>query len=211
MTKQTRTGRRCGALVALGCGVALAVSSVDAATVSFQVDPATIDTSPADGFITGTEFSPTGSDGTVFTMMPTNNLVGSDRFLLSAADGLQFGGGGGSTLSFDFTTNQDITLDRYVLGNGFFLSNPDFDIRDGAIVLSAANTSVAAGDGHAFNTAPISINSGTTYSFVVNSGGAAVQSFMESWDYTLVPEPASAGLLGLLLLVGRGKRKATQN
>ena len=36
----------------------LVVAPVQAASVSLLVDPATIDLSPADGFITGTELSP---------------------------------------------------------------------------------------------------------------------------------------------------------
>ena len=166
-----------------------------AASVSFAVDPTTIDTN-MDGFITGSEFEPVGSDGTVFALVPTNNLVGADRFLLNATNGLQFGGGGGSTLSFDFTPSADIQLESYTIGGGFILSDPVFDVREGATTLSASNGATASGP---FASGPLSLSGGTTYSFVATTTGAAVQSWMAAWTYTTVPEP----MLGLLL-VGAG-------
>lgn len=129
-----------------------------AASVSFLVDPASIDTS-MDGFITGNEFQPVGDDGTVFGLEPTNNLVGADRFLLSNTSGLHFGGGGGSTLSFDFTASKNISLESYTLSSeGFFLSNPSFNIMEGASVLSSSNTSNSSGDTHNFNGGPLAFN-----------------------------------------------------
>ena len=61
-------------------------TNASAATVSFLVDPVTIDGN-MDGFITDNEFQPIGSDGTIFNFLPTDNLTGSDRFLLSEATG----------------------------------------------------------------------------------------------------------------------------
>lgn len=179
-------------------------SGASAETVSFLIDPATID-GDNDGFITGNEFSPVGSDATVFTMLPTNNLVGFDRFLLSATNGLHFGGGGGSTLSFDFSTDQDIQLQSYTIGGGFVLGDPVFDLRDGSTVLSASNTAIAAGDTHNFASGPIDIDAGTTYTFITTTFGAGTQSFMASWDYSakVIPVPAAAWMgLSLLTTVG---------
>jgi len=66
-----------------------------AQSVTFMVDPNIFDTNPMDGQITGTEFLTSGSDGTLWAFVPTDNLVGGDRFLLSETSGLQYGGGGG--------------------------------------------------------------------------------------------------------------------
>lgn len=161
--------------------------------VSFLVDPADYDNDPMDGFITGNEFNPIGSDGTVFAMTPTDNLTGADRFQLDAMEGLRFGGGGGSTLSFDFSVNQDIFLDSYTLGAGFFNLDPLFDIREGVNLLSEDNSSVSgAGSVVGFQGGPIALEASTSYSFVVTSSSAATQSYLGSFNYTTaVPEPSS--------------------
>lgn len=175
----------------------LMVASSHAAVVSFLVDPATIDGSPPDGFITGTEFSPIGSDGTAFVLTPTDNLVGGDRFLLSPTNGLSFGGGSGSTLSFDFTPNANIQLESYTIGGGLSVNNPIFDIREGATVLSMSNDGDTSGS---FAGGPIALQGGTTYNFIVTTPGAAFQRQMASWNYSLtaVPEPSSCGVLAFL-------------
>lgn len=183
----------------------LPAAGLQGAMVSFLIKPDDIDGN-SDGFITGTELSPIGDDGTLFTMVPTNNLVGSNRFLLNETRGLQFGGGGGSTLSFDFTPSRDILLESYTLASdGFFLGNPLFDIREGTASLSTGNTAIASGDTHAFAGGPLALSAGTTYSFNVTVSGAAVQSYMASWNYT--PEPASLTLLGLAGLAAIRRRR----
>ncbi len=182
-----------------GCLVvtlAVVAPRADAEVVSFLIDPATIDNSPADGLITGTEFSPVGTDGTVFTMTPTNNLVGGNRFLLSDDKGIHFGGGGGSTLSFEFTVSKPIVLETYTLASaGFFLGNPVFDLLDEAGVISSGNTAIASGDTHNFVSGPLALSPGVTYTFEATTTGAAIQSYMQQWNYT--PEPASLALLAL--------------
>ena len=200
--KKTRAMWSCLPLLmaaAIGVGGLLSPSQVGAEEVSFFVDPDTIDDN-MDGFITDDEFQPVGSDGVVFDLLPTNNLVGADRFLLSDTNGLHYGGGGGSTLSFDFSVSDDIELESYTLGNGFFLGNPVFNISEGASVLSMANTSNSAGDTHAFAGGPISLNAGTTYTFETTTFGAGVQSYMGTWTYSrsAVPEPGSLSILGLV-------------
>lgn len=183
-------------------GSGLIHGPVEAGMLSFHVDPATID-GDNDGFITGNEFSPVGDDGVAFTMEPTDNLVGGDRFLLSLNNGLHFGGGGGSTLSFDFSADHDIELESYSLATHFaFLGDPVFDIRQGTDVLSTSNTSVASGDAHSFNSDPVSIEAGMTYTFITEAGGAGVQSFMSSWQYTVIPEPSMIMILTATLSVG---------
>lgn len=195
-------------LTALLCTALCAPGAARAASVSFLVDPVTIDTSPMDGFITGSEFQPVGDDGVNFDLLPTNNLVGGDRFLLALTTGIQFGGGGGSTLEFEFTTDTTIQLESYTLPNsGFILNDPVFDIRDGVDILSLSNTAVDNGDTHNFNSGPVLINAGTTYTFIATNTGAGIQSFMESWQYSVVPEPASAALLGVGLLCVATRRK----
>ena len=114
--------------ISLTTAILFAVATGDtcAETMSFLVDPDSID-GDMDGFISGAEFSPIGSDGTTFAMTPTGNLVGFDRFHLRATTGLRFGGGGGSALTFDFSVDRDIELNAYTLGTSFsFLGNPVF-------------------------------------------------------------------------------------
>lgn len=176
-------------------------------SVSFLVDPDTIDANN-DGFITGGEFQPVGSSGHVFALTPTNNLVGADRFLLSDTRGLHFGGGGGSTLSFDFSVNQDIELTTYTIAStGFILNNPLFDLRKDADVLSTGNDATPNGLTAAFGGGPVTIEAGETYSFVVTNTGAAIQSFMDSWNYNVVPAPAGIGALGLFGLASMRRRR----
>ena len=189
--------------------MAAGASTASADEVSFLVDPDVFDTN-MDGFITGTEFVTAGTDGTVFTFEPTNNFVGSDRLLLSPSNGLHYGGGGGSTLSFDFWTDRDITLEQYTLSsNGFFLGNPDFHMLDGVTVLSANNTSNSAGDAYTFNGGTLDLAAGTVYSFEVQTSGAAIQAYMASWQYSAsaIPEPASGiVLLGAYAILRRRRR-----
>lgn len=202
-----RTTLACGALLFLG-GIAPS-STVLAEDVSFLVDPDTIDDN-MDGFITGSEFQPAGTDGTIFDLLPTDNLVGGNRFLLSETSGLHYGGGGGSTLSFDFSVNQDISLDSYTLSSsGFFLGNPSFNIMEGAVVLSSTNTSNSSGDTHAFNGGPIDLTAGTTYSFEAQVVGAGVQAFMGSWSYTPtnIPEPGSFCVLSAIGFAALSRRR----
>ena len=196
------------------CGMLLMVAAITAQTtyaetVSFLVDPDTIDAN-MDGFITGNEFQPVGTDGTIFDLEPTANLVGGLRFLLSDDQGIHYGGGGGSTLAFAFSVNRDISLESYTLAStGFFLGNPEFNIEEGATELSSLNTSNASGDTHAFNGGPIALTAGTTYTFETQVNGAAIQAFMESWTYssTAIPEPGALGLL-MLSAVAMGARRS---
>ncbi|MBZ0171398.1 MAG: hypothetical protein K8E66_03370, partial [Phycisphaerales bacterium] len=97
-TKATLSMARILTISVLASGTGMVGSGVH--NVNFQVDPDDYDTN-FDGFITGNEFQPEGSfggnpDGVFFSMIPTDNLVGGSRFLLSETNGLHFGGGGGS-------------------------------------------------------------------------------------------------------------------
>ncbi len=192
------------------CALLMSAGHARAATVSFLVDPSTLPDTNNDTFVNGTDFSPIGTDGTVFTMEPGNNLVGITRFLLSDTNGLRYGGGGGSTLWFSFSTDRDIQLRSYTLTTvPLFLGNPVFDIEDPIGTISSNNTSNAAGDTHAFDSGPLNIDAGTVYTFRATTTGAAIQAFMESWDYTatgpppVVPTPAAVWA-GLGLLAGVG-------
>ena len=77
--------------------------------VSFLVDPDTID-SNNDGFITGDEFQPIGSGGTIFDFTPTNNLVSFPRFQLSSQRGLRYGGGGAVVSNLPFQPTRTFFL-----------------------------------------------------------------------------------------------------
>ena len=184
-------------LLSLTWIVSFSFSSSQAATVSFRVDPTTIDINPADTFITGTEFSPTGSDGTQFIMEPTNNQTGSNRFLLSVDHGLSFGGGSASSVSFDFTPLATIDLNSYAIGGGLSLNDPEFDILDGTTKLSIGNDGTASGN---FNGGPLRLMAGTTYSFVVTNNLATRQRQMATWDYTFIAVPEPSCRLSLIFV-----------
>lgn len=189
--------------------IVLSATVAQAAVVSFLVDPSTID--GGDGVVGPGEFNPVGDDGTVFTMTPTDNLVGGPRFLLDDTNGLRFGGGGGSSIEFDFSTNKDIKLESYVIPDTFLLlNNPTFDVLEGITSLSAGNAGGTDGT-IAFASGPIMITAGTTYTVDINATGAAVQSFFSAWNYTMVaiPTPAAlpAALLGLGALAARRRRR----
>ena len=174
--------------------------NVDAAVVTFLVDPDTIDINPDDDIVDGTEFSPLGSDGTMFVMTPTGNQTGPNRFLLSDVNGLSFGGGSGSTISFDFTPGATIDLNSYTIGGGLSVNSPLFDIKDGGTSISVANDGTTSGT---FNGGPLRLLGGTTYSFEVTNNAATIQRQMARWDYTTVAVPEPSSWL-CLVLVGLG-------
>ena len=182
-------------------------------SVSFLQDQNAFD-ADMDGFITGDEFTTNGTsggmdDGTVWAFTPINNLVGFPRLQFSEERGLQFGGGGGSVLTFDFTVSSDVFLESYTIDDStiFILGNPAFDIREGASVLSAGNDANESGSTNAFEGGPILLEAGTSYSFVTTTTGAAIQSFMASWQYSIVPTPGAAGLLAVGGLVAVRRRR----
>lgn len=195
------------------CLCTLAGAASAAHTVSFLVDPATVD-ADMNGLIEGNEFQPEGSfegspDGVSFTITATDNLVGFPRLFLGEETGIHFGGGGGSNTAIDFSVTEDILLTSYTLTdtNRTFLGNPRFDIRLGDNVLSEANDANLPGTELAFKGGPIAIEAGTTYTFFVTDRGAAIQSFMSSWQYEVVPAPASLALMGFAGLAAARRRR----
>lgn len=190
----------------IGLSIALLSMTAAAEVVDFRVDPMTIDTN-MDGFITDSEMTLTGSDGVIWAFMPTNNLVGADRFLVSDTHGLHFGGGGGSTLSFEFTVDTDVTLLSYTIGDqGFILGNPTFQLLDDGDLLSDDNDADMIGTSP-WESGPIDLTAGTVYTIDVTTTGAAIQSFFHTWEYRPVPTPSALALLGLGGLVAAGRRR----
>ena len=147
--------------------------------------------------------------GVDFTFVPTDNLVGAPRWV--GGDRINFGGGGGSSLEFEFTPDFQVTLDSYTIGLRFHLGNPNFRILEGANVLSASNDADVDGT-FAFDSGPISLDPGVTYTFETNQFGAAIQSAFTAWDFTVIPEPSSAALLALAAFsfVSRTSRRRRQ-
>ena len=202
-------GIACVAVCGVLAGAAQAQNIVD-----FRVDGDALDTDMS-GFVEGTEFTAMGTsggmdDGVLFSFMPSTNLVGFPRFLLSETTGIQFAGGGGSSISFTFMTNQAINLMSYEISDGgFILDTPAFDILDGATTLSSGNDASDAVEGvfTAFDGGPILIEAGVEYTFVATGTGAAVQSFLGAFEYSIVPGPGVASLLALGGVVGLRRRR----
>lgn len=151
--------------------------------------------------------------GVTFTFTPIINLVGGPHWV-GNANGLSFGGGSGSSIQFDFVTDADVELVSYALGGGVIqLGNPNFNIQEGATVLSGPNQAGVAFGAFLFAGGPIEIDAGTTYSFVVNNFGAGIQRQMASWTFDLaedVPEPIGLGIFasGLALFAARRRRRS---
>ena len=176
-----------------------------------QTNAATMDLTDMDfnilvpGTVGPNSFSETAG-GVVFTFTAVDNFVGGPEFRnYGNGNGLQLGGGGGTTIEFTLSASQDVELTQYSFNDagGFPLGNAEFDIIDGMTTLSAGNSLDSMMMGTvAFNSAPVSMTAGTDYTFDINNFGAAVQGFITSVEFNVVPEPSSlvfllAGLFGL--------------
>ena len=172
------------------------------------------------------------SDGVTFTFTATDNQTGGARWLnVTAGDfanGLQLGGGGGSTIEFTLVVSDDIELNGYGTnqGGGFALAAPTFDLFDGATSLladqpinNAASTNIFNASGENIVLASglsIALTAGTAYTFDINDNGAAVQGFLTSLEFSTpvsnVPVPAALPLalttIGAFAFVSRRRRDA---
>ncbi len=177
--------------------------------VSFLVDADDWDAN-GDGFINGTEFSPTGTDGTLWTFVPLAN-PGLENLQLDEVTGLRFGGGGNSSWEFQFTVDRDILLESYALTDTFgFVGDTEFDLVMDGNVISSGNAGFPQAGNFLFNDGPFLLNGGSTVNFLVTNAGPTRQSFLAGFNYTsAVPEPTSASLLfglGGVLLLRRRRR-----
>ncbi|MEN0019613.1 MAG: hypothetical protein AAF747_01880 [Planctomycetota bacterium] len=209
---QRKIGIVCSAVVLL----ASAGSAAAQGTVSFVTTQAERDAfdaaGNADNFLNGSEFQPVGTDGVQFILRPVTNLVGFPRFISNNAAGINFGGGGGSSLAFTFEADAPLDLESYIINDAFgFLNAPTFSIEDGGTVLSAGNDgSRPTGLGNqsrAFVGGVLRLEADTQYTFRADTTGAAVQAFIAGFNYTVVPTPASAGLLAMAGLAATRRRR----
>lgn len=150
------------------------------------------------------------NSGVTFSFTPINNLVGGPRWI-SSANGISFGGGSGSSLTFDFVADADVSLDTYTLGGGVIqLGNPDFDILEGALSISSSNPANAVSS-FDFNDDPVDLSAGTTYRFSVNSFGAGIRRQMASWTFTpatTMPLPTTLMLVTAGVVVVASRRRS---
>ena len=155
--------------------------------------------------------------GVTFTFTATNNLVGVNRFISGLGDnfsnGIVFGGGGGSTISFDFTVDTEIEVTGYRGFDQTFLTGVNATLREGATTLdsgvafnsdgnSAADAALEAFAGGA----SFLLSAGTVYSVDVNNASPVTQSFLTGIEFDLINSPPAVPLpAGLpLLLAGLG-------
>ena len=151
-------------------------------------------------------------DGVTFTLESTLNLVGTERFLnlTSPSNGLQVGGGGGSTIEFTFQSDQDVTLSSYStdITPLLFLGDPTFDVT-GAGVSSVGNSLARGNPANLFSDGPLVLDADELYTFEIQNGGAAAQAFISSITFTTtaVPEPSGIALLGGIGLAILSRRR----
>lgn len=182
-----------------------------------------------DGVFTGSGAVSTGftqiqevADGVTFTFVATQNQSGGARFLTGSSglidNGLHLGGGGGSTIEFEFSVSEDVTLTGYSsnTGGGFALQDPTFDLLDGATILvddavlrdpTSTNIFNTSGENDVVVTGlSVALRAGSTYIFDVDNTGAGTQSFLTALEFDtaspVAPVPLPAGLP--LLLAGLG-------
>lgn len=136
-------------------------------------------------------------------------------------NGLQVGGGGGSTTSFSITADADVTLTGYGTNEagGFSLGFPTFDLSLGAATLLDDQNLRDPASTNIFNTAgendivvsglSLDLDVGETFIIDINGIGAGVQSFFTSFEFEaqstggpIDPVPVPAGLP--LMLAGLG-------
>jgi len=137
--------------------------------------------------------------GATLTFESTSNLVGIERFLGLqqgvTSNGLHLGGGGGSTLQFTVSSDQDIQLVSYATdGGGFFIGDRTFDI----VGLGASSTGNLLDPGSPMNLlagGPVTFLAGEIYTFDIQNGGAVDQAFISSFSFSAIPEPGSASVL----------------
>lgn len=204
--------KSCKTLGALVAASVFSVSAASAATIDLT-DGAFGTSSPGTDVAVITETV----GGVTFTFESTNNLVGTDRWLGSSgsmSNGLQVGGGGGSTLSFDLTVDKAATLTGYTTNTsgGFVLGDPLFDLTDGTstliddgVINNPAGTGLfnpGGGNDVTVSGLSISLLTGTTYSFTLSATGAAVQGFFTSFEVETTPVPLPAALPMMLIGVG---------
>lgn len=155
--------------------------------------------------------SPTGAaaafsvsdEGRTFTLTPTDNLVGADRWVGNDTNGIAFGGGGGSTIEFELMVDGDVELDDYIIGGGFKLNNPVMTFLDGVNPIGSSGDVNVAGT-FAFPGGSLLLSAGTSYTVNFSPIGAGVQSALAGFNFTPVPVPGALVLLvPALLSLGR--------
>ena len=146
--------------------------------------------------------------GATLTFQSTNNSVGTPRFVFlepgMPSNGLQLGGGSGSTTEFTITPSADVIFESYstTSGAGLFLGTRTLDLT-GPGVSSLGNSLTFGNPTNLLNGSPsgLLLAGGTTYTAEIQSPvGGNGQAFIGSFEVTAVnvPEPTSAVLIPMV-------------
>lgn len=197
-------------LSALGAAVVVASTSAMAATATFDFTDGVF-TEVAPSLQPGSSLIIDEADnGVTLTIEALSNLVGLDRLFIDTT-GLQVGGGGGSVLALSLLFDTDVMLESYGTLESFLVLNPSsFSLADTSGLISTGNSTAGSPLQNVFDGAPLAVAAGTVVTLVIDTPGAAVQSFITDLtvsfdDGSTAPVPVPPALLlmaggaGLLL------------
>ena len=197
-------------LLAIAVASASLFGAAQAATIDLTDGIFTVTGAPGGPGLGPTAFTETAA-GVTFTFQNPSSL-GTNQFDLGA-NGLNFGGGGVSAVSFEFTVDTAIELTGY-FGfdqSGLMAANATLSeggtILDNGFAFNSAGTSAADAIRRGFGGQSFNLSPTATYSVVVNNVTPTTSSFLTAIEFNLPsPKPPAVPLpAGLpLLLAGLG-------